>query len=100
MLLLLAELQTKPAFTAQVEAILRQLAEVAAQESGNVCYAVHSPQEQPGSFVLYELYRDRHACESHLQSARVQKALQDFESMLLAPPKIRFCDTVASTLQA
>jgi quinol monooxygenase YgiN len=95
MLLLLAELHAKPEARAEVEGLLRQLVEVARTEPGNIVYAVHQQQTQPDSFVLYELYRDRTACEAHLIRPPVQQALQRFEALLQMPPRIVFADALA-----
>lgn len=97
MLLLLAELEAKPEFAGEVEAILRKLVETTAEEPGNLVYAVHRPEDRPHSFIVYELYRDRAACDAHLQSDPLQQALRQFERMLAAPPKLTFGSTVATT---
>ncbi|KIF83231.1 putative quinol monooxygenase [Noviherbaspirillum autotrophicum] len=96
MFLLLAELNAAPSATREVENILKGLVEVARSESGNLAYAVHRQQESATAFVLYELYRDRAACNEHLASTPVQQALKRFEHLLAAPPRIVFCDTVAA----
>lgn len=97
MFLLLAELNAKPSAAAEVEDILRRLVDVARNEVGCVFYAVHRQQESPNAFVLYELYRDRAACDEHLGSEPVQKALLRFEPLLMAPPRIVLCDTVSTS---
>lgn len=97
MLLLLAELATKPAHTSEVETILRELVDFAANEPGTLYYAVHRQQDQPQTLIVVEQYRDRVACDAHLQSAPVQEALRRFENLLSAPPTIRFADTLAAT---
>lgn len=97
MFLLLAELKAKPSTASEVEFLLRELASVARHEGGNIVYAVHRTLDTPSHFVLYELYKDRNACDVHLASMPVQQALAKFESLLDTPPRIVFCDTVAST---
>lgn len=96
MFLLLAQLSVKPDFSEDVESILRGLVTVAADEAGTVSYRLHRPLDAENAFILYELYADRAACDAHLQSAPVQDALRKFETMLVAPPQITFCETVAS----
>ena len=95
MFLLLVELNAKPSAAAELEKLLAGLADIAGGEPGNVVYAVHRQQDNPDAFVLYELYRKRAAWESHLALGGVQRALQQFERLLTAPPRIVFCDTVA-----
>lgn len=100
MYLLLAFLEVKPDFYEKVEGILRSLTDLSSKETGNIVYAVHRPLEQQNCFVVYELYKDRSACDSHLQSEYVQNALNQFDTMLSAPPKITFCDTLYTTIDS
>lgn len=95
MFLLLVELQAKPSAAAELERVLAALAEGARAEPGTVAYAVHRQQEDAQAFVLYELYRDRAAFDAHLALPAVQSAMQRFEELLTAPPRLVFCDTVA-----
>lgn len=97
MFLLLVELEANPVFFGELESVLRTLVSVSGLEAGTVYYAVHRPQEQQNIFLLYELYKDRAAWDTHLQSEPVQIALKQFEKMLARPPKITFCDTVSTT---
>lgn len=92
---LLVELNARPSAAAELESVLSGLANVAREEPGNVIYAVHRQQDDRNAFVLYELYRDRAAWESHLAIEAVQRALQQFEILLAAAPRIVCCDTVA-----
>lgn len=96
MFLLLAELNARPEAAQEVEGMLQGLTEVARGEPGNLVYAVHRQQDNRAAFVLYELYRDRAACDAHLASEPVQRVLQRFDTLLAAPPRIVFCDTVAT----
>jgi quinol monooxygenase YgiN len=96
MLLLLAELNARPGAAKEVSIILQGLADLARHEPGNVAYNVHRQQDNLQAFVLYELYRDRAACDAHLASPPVQQALQRFETLLTAPPRVVFCDTLAT----
>lgn len=95
MLLLLAELSATPSTRAQVAAALEGLAGQARAEAGCIAYTLHQRQDDPCAFVLYELYADRAACDAHLASPAVQSVLARFDTLLAAPPRISFCDTVA-----
>lgn len=96
MLLLLAELNAAPSAVQEVEGILKGLVEAARGEPGTLAYAVHRQQQSATAFVLYELYRDRAACDEHLASAPVRQALKRFEHLLAMPPRVVFCDTLAA----
>ena len=92
---LLVELNAKPSVADELEKVLSELAKLAGEEPGVLIYAVHRQQENPNAFVLYELYQDRAAWEAHLAIGAVQRALQQFETLLVAAPRIVCCDTVA-----
>jgi len=94
--LLLAELNAKSSCTAEIERLLCGLAEASRTEAGNVRYDVHRQRENPEAFVVYELYRDENACKEHLALPLVKRALQQFESLLITPPRILFCDRLSN----
>lgn len=97
MLLLLAQLQAHTPAREEVKSILQKLVASTHEEAGSILYAVHQQQELPDNFLVYELYRDKVACDTHLQSTPVKAALQRMEVLLAQPPIITFCDTVAYT---
>ncbi|TXH81408.1 MAG: antibiotic biosynthesis monooxygenase [Rhizobium sp.] len=97
MLLLLAELQAKAESIGKVEDILRGLVDVTRDEPGNLVYAVHKPEDDPSRFVLYEIYKDRDACNKHLRRDSVGSALKSLEPLLARPADIRFFSTLAAT---
>lgn len=96
MFLLLAELNASQTATDEVDAILRELSDAAERESGNLVYAVHRELDTQGKFLVYELYKNREACDAHLASTSVQHALAKFQTLLTMPPRIMFCDTIAA----
>lgn len=95
MLLLLAELAATPSTRADLIAGLETLARLARAEPGCIAYTLHARQDDPCALVLYELYADRAACDAHLASAPVQSLLARFDTLLAAPPRISFLDTLA-----
>ena len=97
MILLLAELTARTSSVVEVEDVLRELVEVTRDEPGNIAYAVHRPRDDNGRFLLYELYVDQAACDAHLTRAPVKAALTRLVPLLLGPPEITFCTTVATS---
>src|SRR3954464_3484005 len=86
MIALHAELRVGPEHHNHVLLELRALLALAAKEPDNVTYAIHRDHD---TFVLYELYRDRAACDAHLASPPVVAALSAFADRLLEPPRVR-----------
>lgn len=94
MFLLLVEIHARSEMAAELEKVLSGLIDVARHEPGTLIYAVHRRQDNAQAFVLYELYRDRAAWETHCATEPMQNVLQQFETLLTAPPRLVFCDTV------
>ncbi len=97
MFVLLVELEARPESVDALEAVLRTLVGLADQEAGTVFYALHRPPEQSNTFVLYEMYQDRAAWQTHCDSEPVARELQKFESLLALPAKISFLDPLQMT---
>ncbi|MBS1159769.1 MAG: antibiotic biosynthesis monooxygenase [Proteobacteria bacterium] len=95
MFAVLVELNAKPLAVAELADVLSGLADIARDEADNLIYAVHRQQANEQAFVLYELYRDCAAWQAHLAIDAVQRALQQFENLLTAAPRIVHCDSVA-----
>ena len=94
MFLLLVEMRARPEMAAELEEVLSGLIDAARHEPGTLIYAAHRQHDDTQTFVLYELYRDRGAWETHCATELVQNALRLFETLLTAPPRLVFCDTV------
>lgn len=96
MLLLLAELTAKPPCAGQVESILRNLVEITRDEPGSIVYALHQSEDDSHRFMLYELYKNRDACNAHLARRAVKEALEQVQPLLAAPPEIQFYKVVSA----
>jgi quinol monooxygenase YgiN len=58
---------------AEVEEILRNLAEASRREPGCVTWVPHHLQEDPDMVLIYEQYRDGEALAAHRDSAHFKK---------------------------
>lgn len=90
----IVELDVRPVFVDAVEEMLCKLAAKAKLEKNNIYYAVNRSLNQDNLFVIYEAYKTSADWEAHLFSEAVQTALQQFDSMLLVPPRINLCDAL------
>jgi len=97
MFVLLVELEAKPESFGELEKVLKSLVEMAVHEPGTVHYSVQMPQDKTNTFILYECYVDHAAWEAHLAFDQVRDALERFDTLLLVPPKLTFCEMLAST---
>jgi quinol monooxygenase YgiN len=65
---LYAEFTAIPSAAADVEALIRDYAEVVRAEPGNVAFEVYRRLESPEGFVVFETYRDRDGFAAHLEA--------------------------------
>lgn len=88
MFMLLAQMTAKQFKEQEVERLLGVLQATAAQEDGNIAYAVHVRQNDPRAFVVYELYQDKDACDRHVSLAVVQDILAALAGLLVQPADV------------
>lgn len=98
MFVLLVELETDQGRISELENVLRCLVESAENEPGILFYSVQRPLDDPNKFILYELYVDKSAWETHLEHDLVKRKLKCFDALLSSPPKLIFCDAISNTL--
>lgn len=88
MYLLIVRLQARPD---AVDALSRQLSTLVAlarEEPGTLAYSFYRAHDEPGGFLLHEVYRDKAAWETHMASEPVQRALATFDTLLVTPPAV------------
>ncbi|MGE4481126.1 putative quinol monooxygenase [Acidocella sp.] len=73
---------------AALRQILTDLVNATRQEPGNLLYHLHEGTQAPGTFLVYEAYRDKAAVEAHMASAHLQGALAAASPLLGAAPVI------------
>ena len=92
-LALYVTLKAKPGKEAEVEAFLKQGAEMAKKEPGTVTW--HAIKEDHGQYGIFDTFNDEGGREAHLNGA-IAKALTAKAGELLAePPKIHKIDVLA-----
>lgn len=95
MYLLLAEMTARQSATAEVERILRNLVETTRDEPDAITYNVHRHQDDINRFLVYELYKDRGACDAHLSRDPIKGLIARLQPLLVTPPRISCCTTIA-----
>ncbi len=95
MLALFVELNTLPEHVNAMKEVLAALTKVAATEPGVITYTVHQSQELPTQFMLYEIYRDKAAWQTHLDDSRISVNLDRFPALLASPARVVPCDPIA-----
>ncbi len=90
---LYGELKPKPGKEAEVEAFLKQGAELAKKEHGTVTW--YALKEDNGAYGIFDTFNDEAGREAHL-SGEIAKALMGRADELLAePPAIHKIDIIA-----
>ena len=85
---LYGELHAKPGKEADVEAFLKQGAEMAKEEAGTVhWYAFH--EDRPGVYGIFDTFDDEAGRDAHLNGPIAQALMSKADELFSEPPKIR-----------
>ncbi|KFX07884.1 antibiotic biosynthesis monooxygenase [Pectobacterium betavasculorum] len=76
---IVATIQAKAEFIADVTATLQRVVSPSRQEAGNVQYDLHAVMDKLGSFVFFERWKDRDALALHEQSAHFKNLLAELD---------------------
>ena len=76
-----AVLTAKPDAADRLRALLDGMLEFSRAEPGNLRYDLWQDQDQPGRFVLDELYRDTDAVAAHRATPHFQAYLTEIEDL-------------------
>ena len=68
--ILIAELMARDGCESQVRSILAEYATDVRAEPGNQVFDCYQTQEEPGRFVVYEIYDNEAAFEAHLSAPK------------------------------
>lgn len=71
----------KAGMEAELGSRLRGVAEASWEEPGVVTYAVHDIVDQPGQFMMVEVYASDQAFDDHLATAHVVALIADMPSL-------------------
>lgn len=83
---LYAELAAKPGKEADVEAFLKQGAEMAKAEQGTVSW--YAFKEDNGKFGIFDTFDDEAGRDAHLSGEIAKALMANAETLLAEPPKI------------
>lgn len=88
------ELKAKPGKEAEVEAFLKQGAEMAKAEPGTIhWYAIK--EDRPGVYGIFDTFDDEAARDAHMQGPIAQALMAKADELFSEPPAIRKIDLVA-----
>jgi quinol monooxygenase YgiN len=79
-------LKAKPGKEAEVEAFLKQGAELARQEPGTVTW--YAIKEDDGQYGIFDTFNDEAGREAHLSGAIAKALMAKAAELLAEPPKI------------
>ncbi|WP_263375173.1 putative quinol monooxygenase [Granulicella aggregans] len=90
---LYGELKAKPGKEAEVEAFLKQGAEMAKQEKGTVTW--YALKEDDGAYGIFDTFEDEAGREAHLNGDIAKALMAKAADLFSEPPKIHKIDIVA-----
>lgn len=67
---------------AELKSRLEGVATASWDEQGVVTYAVHDLVDQPGSFMMVEVYASQEAFDAHLETPHVKALIADLDSLV------------------
>ena len=83
-----ATLTAAPGKADALRAALTALVAPSRAEPGTITYTLHEALEAPGTFYVYETYKDQAAVDAPMSSPHLQKALAEAGPLLGAAPSI------------
>lgn len=91
---LYGSLKAKPGKEAEVEAFLRQGAEMARKESGTVTW--YAIREDDGQYGIFDTFNDEAGREAHLNGEIAKALMGKANELLREPPKIHKIAVIAT----
>lgn len=71
---------------------IRALAESTRREEGNLQYQVVELEDEPGSFMIFENWRDQKALDTHMSQDYLKQFLADSEKLLVNGIRGKKCE--------
>lgn len=90
---LYGSLKAKPGKEAEVEAFLRQGAELARKETGTVTW--YAIREDDGQYGIFDTFNDEGGREAHLNGEIAKALMARADELLREPPKIHKIQVIA-----
>ena len=90
---LYGELKAKPGKEAEVEAFLKQGAELARQEKGTISW--YAIKEDDGAYGIFDTFEDEAGRDAHLNGDIAKALIAKAADLFSEPPKIHKIDILA-----
>lgn len=91
---LYASLQPKPGKEAELEAFLKQAAEIARKESGTVTW--YAMKEDEGRYSIFDTFADEAGRQAHVNGEIARDLMAKADTLLANPLQIHKIDILAS----
>jgi quinol monooxygenase YgiN len=87
-------LKSKPGKAAELEAFLKQGAEMAKGEKGTVTW--YAIQEDDGAYAVFDTFEDEEGREAHLSGDIAKALMAKADELLASPPQIHKIKIIAN----
>ena len=91
-LFLVVTIKPKPERAAEAEAQLQSMRQDSLQEPGCVFMHLVQPQDDPGNWVMLEMFRSRAAWDEHMEQPYNTEGNRILEDLLREPSELRLMD--------
>ena len=73
MVAIIATVYGKPSESKKLEEALKELGRETKKEKGNLCFHMHTKEDDPSTFIFYENYASEEAFAAHLGSPHAKR---------------------------
>lgn len=96
MIVVVAVLKAKQGKEQEMEDALRWIVPQVENEPGTLQYALHRARKQPGTFLMYEAYRDKDALNAHSATSYFSQLFAKIGDLLDGSPSIEIYEELAA----
>ena len=90
----IARYRCAPEDVGDIRSALLQMRQQTLGEPANISYVVHEGTDEPGVFILYELYEDRAGFEAHTQTPYFERHVNGFIKPRLQDRTVYFAEVI------
>jgi len=96
MIVVVAVLKTQAGKEKEMEDALRGMIPKVQSEEGTLAYILHRAQNEPGTFLFYEKYKDKAAFDHHGSTPHIQELFGKIGPLLAGEPSIEMYEELAA----
>jgi quinol monooxygenase YgiN len=97
MKVIIASFKVFPQYEKEIVTEMKILLQETKHEPGNQVYSIQQAHDNPLHWIVYEVYKNQDAIDTHMKSSYVQSFLKKIPGMVSEPPRIELLELHEST---